>query len=292
MSSQPKETTTTAAEPTAPKAGLQFPEGKLFPTNLAELYSGDDMDSLFKGGFICFGYWDDVLIRDENVLTDDDYIGATVDLHEKVFETLDLQKTDDVLDVGSGHGGGSGLLAGSGLVNSVTGLDHFAAHVAKAQKRNQKLIKTKNLHYVVGDAEKMPFADETFDKLYTNEAFQHFNPEKALKEFYRVLKKGGRFTICTIFINNRGYIPEVLTLIPKAAILSDFGGEEIAALPNLVEYIKTMFTNVKVSAIGNHVWKGYDKWVRQNEPGIWDCNWLKSYKRGLIDYYLVSADKP
>lgn len=264
----------------------------MFPKNLAELYADDVMDSLFKGGFLSFGYWDDVLIRDENVLTDEDYIGANVDLHEKVFETLDLQKTDDVLDVGSGYGGGSGLLSGSGLVNSVTGLDHFAAHVAKAQKRNQKLIKTKNLHYVVGDVEKMPFADETFDKLYTIEAFQHFNLEKALKEFYRVLKKGGQVTICTFFINSSGYIPEVLTLIPKVAILPDFSGEEIAVLPNLVEYIKTMFTNVKVSAIGNHVWKGYDKWVRQNESDIWDFNWLKSYERGLIDYYLVSANKP
>ena len=49
-----------------------------------------------------------------------------------------------------------------------------------------------------GDAENLDFADETFDFVFSYHALEHIeNPQKALKEIHRVLKKTGGFWIGT-----------------------------------------------------------------------------------------------
>jgi ubiquinone/menaquinone biosynthesis C-methylase UbiE len=50
-----------------------------------------------------------------------------------------------------------------------------------------------NIHYVVGNVEKLPFSDETFDSVVSTLIYCSVdNPEKALSEVYRVLKPGGK----------------------------------------------------------------------------------------------------
>ena len=52
--------------------------------------------------------------------------------------------------------------------------------------------------------EKLPYADNTFDEVYSSFVFEHLpNPQFALIEMYRVLKKGGKIEIHT---NNAGWI--------------------------------------------------------------------------------------
>jgi hypothetical protein len=44
--------------------------------------------------------------------------------------------------------------------------------------------------------------------------------------------------------------------------------------------------------LGEHVWHGFDAWIGQTEfRDSWGRNWLEAYNCGLIDYYLVRADK-
>jgi ubiquinone/menaquinone biosynthesis C-methylase UbiE len=158
-------------------------------------------------------------------------------------------------------------------------------------ERNQELIGKNPLKYIQGKAENMPFKEETFDKLYTIEAFQHFNVTKALSEFGRVLKKNGKLAISTFFVVDKQQLPEVLSLLPKPAILSDFGDETNAALPDFLNILKKFFKNIQTTPIGEYVWEGYNKWVHQREPGIWDKNWLIAYRKGLLDYYIITAGK-
>lgn len=50
----------------------------------------------------------------------------------------------------------------------------------------------------IGNAEKLPFKNESFDTVTMLEVIEHLkNPERALKEIHRVLKKGGQVIIST-----------------------------------------------------------------------------------------------
>jgi SAM-dependent methyltransferase len=77
---------------------------------------------------------------------------------------------------------------------------------------NANLIKTDafiyspNLDYVV-DAHSMPFADNTFDFVYSLAVFEHLHsPWVAAKEILRVLKPGGKVYILTAFMQHlHGY---------------------------------------------------------------------------------------
>lgn len=62
-----------------------------------------------------------------------------------------------------------------------------------------KLAIGKGIDVVCADAEKLPFANNTFDCVFLSEVIEHtFTPDKILKEAYRVLKKGGKIVGATI----------------------------------------------------------------------------------------------
>ncbi len=69
------------------------------PKNLIELYSGNDLDTLFKGNFINFGYWENV----PTIISEYDVITANKNLYQQVFQRLQLTDQDHVLELGSGH---------------------------------------------------------------------------------------------------------------------------------------------------------------------------------------------
>lgn len=54
---------------------------------------------------------------------------------------------------------------------------------------------------IIGDAEILPLADETFDSVVYTQVLEHLpNPSKAIKEFYRILKKPGYALITVPFL--------------------------------------------------------------------------------------------
>lgn len=53
-----------------------------------------------------------------------------------------------------------------------------------------------NISFVVGNAESLPFEDESFDLVVTRLSLHHFTePEKPFREMQRVLKKGGKLVV-------------------------------------------------------------------------------------------------
>jgi ubiquinone/menaquinone biosynthesis C-methylase UbiE len=95
-----------------------------------------------------------------------------------------------VLEVGCGHGGGASYLTRTQHPASYTGLDLNRAAIAFCRKRHQ----LPNLDFVQGDAEKMPFPDQSFDAVINVEssaAYPHF--PRFLAEVARVLRPGGFF---------------------------------------------------------------------------------------------------
>ncbi|MFO0946135.1 MAG: methyltransferase domain-containing protein [Planctomycetota bacterium] len=108
---------------------------------------------------------------------------------EVLAELVSTQPSWHALDVATGAGHTALLFAPR--VERMVAFDLTSAMLAQAAKlageRNYR-----NVECVEGDAESLPFPDRTFDLVTCRLAFHHFpKPEKALSEFFRVLKTGG-----------------------------------------------------------------------------------------------------
>ena len=98
----------------------------------------------------------------------------------------------NILDVGTGTGFIALLLAEYG--HKVTGVDVAEEMLAQARKKakRQKL----NAKFQYGDADELPFKDNVFDVVVNRHVFWTMaDPEKAVAEWGRVLKPGGKLVI-------------------------------------------------------------------------------------------------
>jgi SAM-dependent methyltransferase len=102
----------------------------------------------------------------------------------------------DLLEVGSGRGGGAFALFERGYRN-ITGLDLSPRHVARCQARAVALATDAPPRFVVGNAVSMPFANRTFDIVLNVESSHCYADFDAfVNECHRVLRPGGCLRWC------------------------------------------------------------------------------------------------
>lgn len=108
------------------------------------------------------------------------------EMRDEALELLDLDEGDRVLDVGCGTGFATeGLL---GYTDDVWGLDQSAHQLEKAFG---KFGKRGDVKFHRGDAERLPFADDSFDAYWSSGSIEYWpNPVAALREARRVTKPG------------------------------------------------------------------------------------------------------
>ena len=95
-----------------------------------------------------------------------------------------------VLEVSCGHGGGASYLTRSLAPASYTGLDLNPDGIAFCRKRHDLA----GLEFVQGDAQNLPFPDNSFDAVINIEASLHYpHFPLFLTEVARVLRPGGHF---------------------------------------------------------------------------------------------------
>ena len=262
------------------------------PNTLDELYSGDDLAGLFPGGFINFGYYDGLNIH---ALSKEDRIQSQKNLYNQVHKAIHTKDGETVLEVGIGHGGGPAWTAESFRLKKIIGVDIFQKHIEIAKKDfKAHLGKYSHLSYEQARAESIPFPDKFFNKIYAIESFQHFtNQQKFLTEAFRLLTEKGMIAISTFFLKREEDVSEVESLLPKIAVIPsdlDKTNHIVTADGLRKELEKAGFTNINIQAIGENVWEGYHHWVGDTEKN-WDLGWLEAYKRGLLDYYIISATR-
>jgi demethylmenaquinone methyltransferase/2-methoxy-6-polyprenyl-1,4-benzoquinol methylase len=106
-----------------------------------------------------------------------------------------IQEGDRVLDVCTGTGELAFLLARKvGSRGTVTGVDFCEEMINRARKKTGHHYS--NLSYILSDAKKLPFPDNTFDAVTVAFGMRNIpDTIPALQEIKRVLKPGGKF-IC------------------------------------------------------------------------------------------------
>jgi len=121
-----------------------------------------------------------------------------------MLETMEFSKHSGkkVLEIGAGMGTDLAQFAKQGAL--VTDYDLSAHHLALAQE-NFKLrgLTGKFFH---GDAETLPFEDNSFDLVYSNGVIHHTpNTSQVIKEIFRVLKPQGKIIIMVYAENSLHY---------------------------------------------------------------------------------------
>jgi arsenite methyltransferase len=114
-----------------------------------------------------------------------------------------LQRGEAVLDVGSGAGTDSLVAAQMvGADGTVTGLDMTPEMLRKARAAAAEMGAT-NVAFIEGEAESLPFEDESFDVVLSNGVID-LAPDKdvVFSEIHRVLRPGGRIQIADVTIQN------------------------------------------------------------------------------------------
>ncbi|MHC4947864.1 MAG: bifunctional demethylmenaquinone methyltransferase/2-methoxy-6-polyprenyl-1,4-benzoquinol methylase UbiE [Planctomycetota bacterium] len=102
---------------------------------------------------------------------------------------------DDVLDVACGTGDLAEAFATAGP-RSVVGLDFTPRMLDIARRKATRLAPGQRPEYVEGDAMALPFEDGRFDVVSIAFGIRNVDePRRALAEFHRVLRPGGRLVI-------------------------------------------------------------------------------------------------
>ena len=108
-----------------------------------------------------------------------------------------------VLDLGSGAGTDSLIAAQMvGETGRVTGIDMTREMLAKARTAATEIGAT-NVEFVEGEAEHLPFDDESFDIVISNGVIDLIpDKDSVFAELHRVLVPGGRLQIADVTIRN------------------------------------------------------------------------------------------
>jgi demethylmenaquinone methyltransferase/2-methoxy-6-polyprenyl-1,4-benzoquinol methylase len=150
------------------------------------------------------------------------------------------QRGERILDIAAGTGTSSAALTHTGAL--VVAAD-FSEGMIEVGRRRQ--AGNPNIEFVQADATALPFADNDFDAVTISFGLRNVDePKKALAEFYRVTKPGGRVVICEFstppltpvrlgyFAYLNHVMPKIVRLASSNAEAYDYLGESIAAWPN------------------------------------------------------------
>jgi SAM-dependent methyltransferase len=184
-----------------------------------------------------------------------------------VLEWLDAKPTESILDLACGDGQLTRRIAATGA--SVVGVDASPEMVAAARLRG--------IVAEVGNAEALPYADKTFNAVFSNAALHWVRDQDAMMaEVLRVLKPGGRFVA---EMGGHGTIAAIRVAFTALLARHGFGDREAGVnyFPTSDEYSRRLarhsFQVERIVLIPRP--------TPLPESGM--NGWLKTFRRGVLD---------
>jgi ubiquinone/menaquinone biosynthesis C-methylase UbiE len=119
--------------------------------------------------------------------------GIRASLTDRLIEMLVLKGGELVLDLATGTGRVARPLSKQLKDGKIVGVDQALAMLNVGHQHKDPIA-----HYVqsAGEADKLPFKTNTFDRAFVSFSLHHFgNPSGVVAEVLRVLKNGGRFVV-------------------------------------------------------------------------------------------------
>ena len=184
---------------------------------------------------------------------------------KKVLEKVAPQSGEKILDIAAGTGTSSMALKLPGV--EVVAADFSKGMLAEGKKRYPEL------EFVFADAMKLPFKNSEFDVVTMSFGLRNVQDrDKALGEFLRVLKPGGRLVICEfshvpglLGVFYRAYLTLILPLVSRLASKTpdaySYLSESIVAWPKQAElakdiakagFSKTQWKNLSFGVVAIH----------------------------------------
>jgi MPBQ/MSBQ methyltransferase len=260
------------------------------PQSVGQMYSGADLSKLpiFQGGFINFGYWPNPFFDDRKI-TIAERIACSKEMYRVMGDLLGILQNQNILEVGCGLGYGSAFLSQEYKPKLVVGLDISPEQIARAKKYQVSGILDGKLRFALGEAESLPFLDNSFDYIVSVEAAQHFESiDLFSKEASRILKPDGKFVMTSFFPKSKEGVRALNAIVPDYHI---HGSQ--STVDEVKEKISAHMGNVKITSIGENVWHGFSKWLDQiGYESQWSKIWPALYKKDLVDYVIYQADAP
>lgn len=124
-----------------------------------------------------------------------------------------------ILDLGSGPGGVSRQLARRYPRARVTSCDLALSMVVEARRRRRWF---RGQQFVCGDAETLPFADASFDLIFSSLMLQWCRPDAVFAEVARLLRPGGLFLFTSFGPDTLRELRAAWRAVDGASHVSDF----------------------------------------------------------------------
>ena len=147
-------------------------------------------------------------------------------VNDFVLTQLGIQPNHKVLEIGFGPGKAIQQVEQRLTTGRVDGLDMSGTMVAQAAKLNRRAIEQGKVDLRVGEASRMPYRDQTFDRVFcVNVMYFWPQPERELGEMFRVTAEGGQVAI---YIGDRQQMADVP--MTKTGVFRLFSGQDVADL--------------------------------------------------------------
>jgi SAM-dependent methyltransferase len=134
--------------------------------------------------------------------------------YERRLAAIGFEKKEHVLDAGCGMG--QWTLSLSGLCRHVTGIDVSDARV-RACQRIAESVGVKNISWVAGQLEALPFEDKWFDGVVCYSVLYLTDYRQVIQEFSRILQPGG-----LLYLSANGVGRSLYDLIKRPNPAADF----------------------------------------------------------------------
>ncbi|MBP9792166.1 MAG: methyltransferase domain-containing protein [Rickettsiales bacterium] len=244
----------------------------------------------FQGGYINFGYWKNIPTEDNSKISQNERVQASFNLYKLIIDKLNIQQSDNVLEVGCGQGYGSAYVATEYKPHKINGIDISPYQIERAKHLHSSILEQYHgLEFQTSPADALKKPNNYYDKIYSVEAAQYFpSMNNFAKEMHRILKTDGVIVFTTLFstdVNGYGAAKKLLPTVEQNI-------DRLIPVNDVRQaFINNGFIEIETERIGQHVFKGFDLWISQVEDAPWGRNFYKLYKSKNINYYVLSFKK-